>query len=284
MLTSFLYLFESSFGPKDPRLLLSIKAGSINLCTFSGTWSVHLMEIVADDLWQSNRFTTIVGNCVFCLKLRKGDHTYLIKKSYLHQIISIFLDVIRFCHMTQQPIKYWSTCNVWINYSLVASKSRQASRWDGDVLLANAALAQELQNHLRKWLLSSLYYSYSELPSVVQNYLLLLLCYLSKARNALPLSNGLLLLAVIIPILFLPPLIISFWYQQLCGNQNPVCLHKSQQDLCHSGNCVSGTNKHPAWTLALNCSAEILLANLMRAWRETVNCCLAQLNSSWKFW
>lgn len=49
MSTSFLYLFENSFGPKDPRLLLSIKAGSINLCTFPGTSSAHLMEIVADD-------------------------------------------------------------------------------------------------------------------------------------------------------------------------------------------------------------------------------------------
>lgn len=42
-------LFGSSFGPKDSRLLLSIKAVSINLCTFSGTCSAHLVEIVADD-------------------------------------------------------------------------------------------------------------------------------------------------------------------------------------------------------------------------------------------
>lgn len=168
-----------------------------------------------------------------------------------------------------------------INYSLVAIKSRQTFRWNGNALVTSAALEQEMQKHLRKWFLSSL--CYTTVISVVQNYLLPLLCYLSKARNTLALSNGLLLLTVIIPILFLPPLTILFWYQQLVETRIlPIYINPNRIYAILA--IVSGTNKHPAWTLALNCSAEIPLANLMRAWRETVNCCLTQLNSSWKFW
>lgn len=77
---SFLYLFESSFEPKDPRFLLSIKAHSINLCTFSWTCSAHLREIVADDPQHSNRFITIVGNCIFCFKLSAKQITHISSK------------------------------------------------------------------------------------------------------------------------------------------------------------------------------------------------------------
>jgi len=48
MFTSFLYLSGNFFGPKDPRLLLFIKALR-NLCMFPGASSAHVMEIVADD-------------------------------------------------------------------------------------------------------------------------------------------------------------------------------------------------------------------------------------------
>lgn len=234
----------------------------------------------------------LTGKCLCCCQtLCRGDQTCLIKNPICTKSSTSSWTLLNFVIWRSSTLLLTSRISAGPVSTDLPTIRRLATDWlqwkagklpggDGNVLVTIAALEQGLHKLLRKWLLSS-WCSATVIP-IVQNYPLLPLRYLSNPRNVLPPGKVLPLLGEILQFLSLPALIISSQYQQLCGKQSPGFLRTSQQDLRCPGSCMTGTNRHPA--LPLNATAEIQLANLTGAWRETVNWCWTQLKSSWNFW